>query len=256
MSMNATFTVNPLQVIYVVVMAVWLLGMRILNREFSSWDIVVLVLLTFYLWVVNIERSGFLLFSALVLFFLTQYCGKKGFLLGCLLLPLFLLGLYYMLPNVKARVDLGIQNVLAFQAAQSSQQIGTNNSLGVRLAFLSETIQVIKDRPLLGTGIGNFKYVYAHRFSEQAKTVIVNDPHNAYAYVAFELGLIGLAIYCVWLYQAWKLTGRLRLEDRILLRGIWLIFVLMGFTDSGFALNAVGMSFILWFSLYLRGQKQ
>lgn len=252
MSMDITFTVNPLQVVYIVVMALWLLTMRFVRRTYAWHDVVAFVLLLLYLWVINMERSGYLIFLALVLFLLGQRFGKKAFMSGCIALPLVLVGLYFALPNVKARVNQGVDNVIAFQQAESSQQMGINNSLGVRLSFIVETLQVMRDHPVLGTGIGSFKYVHQQRFAEQAKTVQINDPHNAYAYVGFELGLIGLFIYIAWLYAVFKLTCTLPASQAMLLRGVWLMFIVMGFTDSGLALNAIGMSFIVWISLYSR----
>ena len=64
--------------------------------------------------------------------------------------------------------------------------------------------------------------------------------------------MVGLAIYIAWLVSIFRWISRLPQKERYLLRGIWLIFVVMGFTDSGLPLNAIGLSFVLWLSLYLR----
>lgn len=251
MSMQITYTVNPLQVVYIVVMALWLLMTRLANREFTVPNILSFVLLLGYLWLINMERSGYLLFLALVLLFLGQQFGKKATIIGCIILPLLCDGLYFAVPNIKARVDMGIHNITAFQQASSVMDIGVDNSWGLRVAFAKESWEVIKDHPVLGTGTGSFRYVYAEKYPTQAETVKINDPHNAYVYVAFEFGLIGLIVYLAWLYAIWMLTTRLALRDRHLLRGIWLIFVVMGFTDSGLPLNAIGISFVVWISIYL-----
>ncbi len=251
MSMLITFTVNPLQVIYVVVLALWLLMMRFAERHFRCWDVVVFVLLFTYLWLINLERSGYIVFIAVLLLFLAQQFGKKAVLLGCLAIPVFFALLYFVLPPFKDRVDVGIHNVIAYHQTENVGSIGADNSLGLRLAFTQESIAVIKVHPLLGTGIGSFKYVHTALYPEQEKSFPANDPHEAYIYVAFELGLIGLAIYIAWLVAIYKFTGTLPSTERNLLRGVWLIFVVMGFTDSGLALNAIGMSLVLWLSLYI-----
>ncbi len=249
-SMDISFSVNPLQLIYVVVMAIWLLTMRFFKREHHWQDALIFLVLLFYLWFINMERSGYLLFLALLLLLLLQQFGWKALLAGCIILPVLFWGFYIISPNVKARVDLGVHNVVAYHEAASSTAIGVDNSLGLRLAFAKESFDVIKDHPWFGTGIGSFRYVYAKLYASQAQTVKVNDPHNAYIYVAFELGLVGLLIYLAWLRAIWKLTGSLPIKERHLLQGVWLMFVVMGFTDSGLALNAIGISFILWTSLY------
>lgn len=256
-SMGITFTVNPLQVIYVVVMAIWLLMMRLTYREGNKFDVLVLVLLLIYLWFINLERSGFLIFIAVFLFYLATQFGKKAVIAGCVLIPVFFVVLYFVLPPFKDRVDIGIHNIEAYSHTQDVGTIGADNSLGLRLAFTQESIAVIKDHPLLGTGIGSFKYVHAALYPEQEKAFPANDPHEAYIAVAFELGLIGLILYIAWLIAVLKMTFSLtNKKDRTLLQGVWLIFVVMGFTDSGLILNAVGISFVMWISLYLRQSRQ
>lgn len=251
MSMQITFTVNPLQVIYVVVMALWILLMRFIDRTSSKLDLLLFVLLFVYLWFINMERSGYLLFLALVLLFLGQRFGKKAILAGCIALPVLFMGLYFAVPNIKSRVDMGVHNIVAFQQAQNVTQIGVDNSWGLRLAFAKESLEIIKSHPILGAGVGSFRYVYAEHYPVQALAVKVNDPHNAYTYVCFEFGLIVLMLYLSWLYAIWSHSKRLAPHERLLLRGVWLIFVVMGFTDSGLALNAIGISFVVWISLYL-----
>jgi len=251
-SMNITFSINPLQMIYIVVMALWLLTMRICNREFAWHDVVVGVLLLAYLWLINLERSGFLIFIALFILFLGQRFGKKAVGVGLIAVPVFLGLLYFFLPPFQNRVNIGIQNIEAFQQTENVGTIGPDNSLGLRLAFTMESIPVIKDHLLFGTGVGSFRYVHAKLYPEQQKVFPANDPHEAYIYVAFELGMVGLAIYIAWLVSIFRWISRLPQKERYLLRGIWLIFVVMGFTDSGLPLNAIGLSFVLWLSLYLR----
>lgn len=252
MSMGATFNINPLQLIYMVVMVIWVLTMRLTYQEGSKIDLCVFILLTVYLWFINIERSGYLLFLVLLLLFLVQQYGKKAILLGCIIIPILLLIFYEVSPNVKARVNLGVHNVIAYQKAENPGSIDSDNSLGLRLAFISETAGLIKQHLMLGTGIGSFKYVHAVLYPEQQKNFPANDPHNAYIYVLFELGLIGLILYLSWLYYIFRFTRSLAVpKDKKLLRGVWLMFVVMGLTDSGLALNAIAISFIMWLSIYL-----
>jgi O-antigen ligase len=253
MSMDITYAVNPLQMIYIVALAIWILALRCVHREYHWNDIVILIVLMVYLWLINMERSGYLLFIALFLLLLAERFGIKAFLGGCVILPILLLGLYEVSGNIQSRVDLGIHNVMAFHQTENVGAIGADNSLGLRLAFTVESLKVIENYPLLGTGAGSFKFVHAALYPEQEKSFPANDPHEAYIYVAFELGLLGLSLYLAWLFAIWHFTGKLPPKEQQMVRGLWLMFVVMGLTDSGLALNAVGMSFVLFLSLYLRG---
>ncbi len=236
-SMNATFEINPLQLIFVVAIALWILATRFFERRFAWHDIVIFVILTIYLWGINIERSGYLLFLALALVLAWQYGHQKWFALVACALPIFCIALYFAVPQLKARVDLGVQNVEAFSQVSNVTEIGVNNSLGLRLAFAAESFQEIKLHPLLGTGLGSFKTVYDQKYNPDPRQVQINDPHNAYTYVAFELGLIGLALYLYCLYRLFPHTHHAN--------GIWWAFMVMGLVDSGLVLNAVALSFIV-----------
>jgi O-antigen ligase len=241
-SMNATFEINPLQLIFVVAVALWILAVRFFERRFAWHDILIFAILAVYLWVINIERSGYLLFLTLALVLAWQYGSKKWFLAVIGILPLLCIALYFAIPNIKARTDLGLQNIEAFAQVKNVIEIGVNNSLGLRLAFGEESIQEIKLHPFLGTGLGSFKTVYDQRYNLNTQMMKVQDPHNAYTYVAFELGLPGLLLYLFCLY---KLFPKCRRSQ-----GIWWAFVVMGFVDSGLVLNAVALSFIVLLGMH------
>ncbi len=253
--MNFTFSINPLQLIFVVALAMWLLVNRFVTRQFHWHDVLIFAILMVYLWFINIERSGYLLFIVLSLLFVWQHFNQKVFVITACLLPFLLFGVYLASPNVKARVNAGIVNVEAFYEIKDASKIGPANSLGLRLAFLEESLQEVKLHPIVGTGIGSFRYVYMKKYGQgtnQMQVVSgmpyfpmsVNDPHNAYTYIAFELGLVGLALYLLWLYQLWRV---IELEPKVkhLLRGVFWAFVVMGVVDSGLALNAVAVSFVV-----------
>lgn len=247
-SVNGVFGINPLQMIFVVVFACWILMQRMIERKASFIDIGIFVLLSIYLWFINIERSGYLLYLVLILVALYQILNKKGIVIGFLCIPILLVGLYEFSPNVQARIKEGINNIYAYQQTEQVKNVAIDNSLGLRVAFFAESLKVIKAHPLLGTGIGSFKSVYQNMGGPSSAGI--NDPHNAYTLVTFELGLIGLALYLGWLAVIFHNIKLLTPKNAHRLRGLWWIFVIMGFTDSGLILNAVGLSFIIGVSLY------
>jgi O-antigen ligase len=249
-SVNGVFSINPLQMIFVLVLACWMLLQRFINKEAHWSDVAIFVLLSLYLWLINIERSGYLLYLVLLVVALYQVMNKKGFVLACIAIPVLLIGLYEFSPNVKNRIDVGIANVQAFQQVQDVKEVAVDNSLGLRLAFFTESMTVIKMHPLLGTGIGSFKSVYTKMGGPSAAGL--NDPHNAYTFAAFELGLIGLALYLCWLGAIFHVIKKLPLKQANVLRGLWWMFVVMGLTDTSLILNAVGLGFIVGVSLYAR----
>jgi len=77
-------------------------------------------------------------------------------------------------------------------------------SVGIRLAVWREAVEMVRDRPLAGVGLGNLE-VYYPAYARSALvdpvtgvTLRVDQAHNEYLQVAAELGLVGLGLL-VWL---------------------------------------------------------
>jgi len=69
-----------------------------------------------------------------------------------------------------------------------------------RLALWSNSVELIKDKPILGYGAGNWDIFYASkgigditRLSDEKKTV--SRPHNDYIWITTETGLVGIFLY-------------------------------------------------------------
>ena len=73
-----------------------------------------------------------------------------------------------------------------------------NDTMEVRLAIWENTLEMIKDRPIAGFGIGNYKVFYPvyHQsdkvFSEEIQ---LRTAHNDYLQTAVELGLVGFLLF-------------------------------------------------------------
>ncbi len=82
-----------------------------------------------------------------------------------------------------------------------------------RFEWWGEAVQMVKDRPLLGVGIGNFPLArirYA-RYVDPTPTnfLILEHPHNEYLHTAAETGLIGLLASLWLLFSVGRLAWRL-----------------------------------------------
>jgi O-antigen ligase len=66
-----------------------------------------------------------------------------------------------------------------------------NRSVGDRVEYWLNALDIFKDHPLTGTGAGTFGYVHARY--QRSIVVYAQDPHNLYLQTAAEMGLIGLA---------------------------------------------------------------
>lgn len=98
-----------------------------------------------------------------------------------------------------------------------------------RLVRWMSSINVILDQPLLGVGYNNYAYVYGLYSIEEGITRLYGSPHNMYVDVITGTGLIGFAVFSVWMYRLWRvhLENLRRTSDtemRFLAVGLFLAF--------------------------------
>ena len=134
----------------------------------------------------------------------------------------------------------------------SINQLTQGFSIKRRIATWKFTILLIKDHPLLGSGIGTFKYNslrYQAKFFDQGdnRTIypygVADKTHNEFLQLAAELGIIGLIIF-IWLIFAYFNYGLkiLKREKDKYKQGI--IIGLMG------SVMAFLIDSIFWFPLH------
>ena len=123
-----------------------------------------------------------------------------------------------------------------------AQDVG-DTSIGLRYAIWLNTLEMIKDHPWIGLGLGNHKLFYplyhrkVVREREFSETAQLSNVHNDYLQAFSELGLIGMLflgwIAAVFLWTAWRLTSsRHPRSVRFLAMGIAVGII-------GLAINAV-----------------
>jgi len=80
----------------------------------------------------------------------------------------------------------------------------TEYSLQGRLHFLRGAAEIFRDHPLVGTGPGTFTYVYPQY--QRDVRFYSRDPHNLFAQMAAESGIVGLGAL-IWLMVAFVALG-------------------------------------------------
>lgn len=87
------------------------------------------------------------------------------------------------------------QVVLSPKSDSVTPEHGT--SVGHRVLMWVNTITLIRDRPILGTGSGGYKIAYGDLVEglEGWRGRVIDDPHQQYLHIAAEYGLLGLVIF-------------------------------------------------------------
>jgi len=157
-------------------------------------------------------RSSYLGFgiSLIFMFLLFLICrgktfikeNKKIFIL--ILVAILLIGFLFVIPNPLDKPGTYIYKIKARTSIPALKKAYT---VGRRRAIWELTLMMIKDHPLLGSGVGTFKYntlSYQAKFFEQGDNRSIyphgfaKDVHNEYLQLGAELGIIGLGIF-IWI---------------------------------------------------------
>ena len=145
---------------------------------------------------------------------------KKIFIL--ILAFIILVTFLFAVPNPLNKPGTVISKI---KSRISVSQFTEGSSLKRRIAIWKFTVLMIKDHPLLGSGIGTFKYNslnYQAKFFDQGENRslypygIADKVHNEYLQLGAELGLIGLGIF-LWLiitYFNYGIKLLKRLKDK------------------------------------------
>jgi O-antigen ligase len=136
-------------------------------------------------------RSGYLAFMVV-----TAYLGYLLFRakLYKMLSVVFLLSSTLLLssPLVVERIELGVKEMQHVDPTNIE-----SSSMGMRMVLWKHTIELIKDRPLLGFGTGGFEEAYSQKIKDNPdwEKNIMHDPHNQFLKIWVEMGMLGLIVF-------------------------------------------------------------
>jgi len=166
--------------------------------------------------------------SSLFMFFLYLISRGKGFIKEHKKIFIFILALIilvtflFALPNPLNKSGTVISKI---KSRISISQFTKGSSLKRREAIWGFTTLIIKDHPLLGSGLGTFKYnslSYQAKFFDQGENRllypygIAKESHNEYLQLGAEVGILGLGIF-FWLiitYFNYGIKLLKRIQDR------------------------------------------
>jgi O-antigen ligase len=143
---------------------------------------------------VAIGRSGYIALIVLTISFIFLYFSRAALLkklLLCILGTAVLVGILASTPTSQQRIELAKQEFTS-EIDQTKE-----TSIGYRLTFWKNTIEILPKYVLLGTGTGGFEKAYAAQVEGKSGTagVVTGDPHNQYLKILVEHGVIGLAVF-------------------------------------------------------------
>ena len=190
-------------------------------------------------------RAGHLIFILFFILYSIYYIKEKALIvLGILgLLCIMLIGAYHYSHPFKVRIDEGLELVL-----NKGKRPGKIKN--IRYVFVRESINYIKEKPILGYGTGSFGTIFNREVKSGHKFHTHTTPHNNYLYVWFELGILGIVLLLsIFYFQIRELIVLKNGFHRIILP---LMFMTIMLVDSYFFIFILTAFYIYFYTIYNR----
>lgn len=199
---------------------------------------------------IAISRTAYVVLALLVLYFFFILYRKRGVAAAGLLLVALFAAFYGSSSDFRERVDTVVVESGNWQSRWPSRE-----SVTVRQEWARESLGIVLDHPVLGTGTGSFPRVYAEAVAGRDLAPTQN-PHNEYLLVAVQTGMVGLALLIHLFWQQLRLAQRLATPVEVhLARGL-VIAVAVGCLFNSFLLDHTEGLFFAWFTGLLYGGLQ
>lgn len=165
----------------------------------------VAVLAAFNILFMTHGRTGQLVLTALLFYYLCRWVRWRGLVLATAA-SLVIGAVVYLTPSSSLHqgARTAAREISAWQPGHPAQ-----TSIGLRLEFYRNSLDMVRDRPLLGAGTGGYAAAYARQV-EGTGMAASRNPHNEYLMVAVQLGLLGLAAFLYFFRLQWRMAARLR----------------------------------------------
>ena len=203
-------------------------------------------------------RAGHVAFFVMIMILIIQYFKEqriKALIAILILLPGIFITAYQTSPLFKERIHMAFNEIANYDLENvASRQIVTS-SVGVRILFSLNSWQIIKENPILGAGTGDFP-------SEYKKTSVLRspmgpyatNPHNMYALVLVQSGIVGLlSMLSIMYYQiklSFKESNRFFGDVGFALPILYLVIML---SDSYLLGHYTGLLFVFFSSFLYKG---
>jgi O-antigen ligase len=185
-------------------------------------------------------RSGYLVLlvlAALGAIFMVE--GKWRYLVG-LGAPLALVLLLFFSPVASQRIQQAVDEM------QGYRQSAELTSMGIRVVMWQNTLEMIRARPWFGYGTGGFSEAYRHQVAGQEgwQGQPVDDCHNQFLRIVAEQGLVGLAVFLLFLGSFFRQS--VNMPYRLLGLGVLLAWCATSLFSAHFSTFVEGRFIYLW----------
>jgi len=173
-------------------------------------------------------RAGQIGFIVSILFYIgyryRQEIKKMTLFMTLILTSVALL--YLFNPSFHNRISLAYHNALKFQR-------NPNTSVGLRINFAINSLELIKRRPIFGYGTGSFPSEYKCINKQLSPNFISTvQPHNFYLLTLVQFGVIGLILLLYIFYSFWMVALEIDDKHKSIRYTFLILFMIIMLSDS------------------------
>ena len=196
---------------------------------------------------ITVGRTGQIAFFLLLAVSIFQYfyrISKTKLITGLILVPVLISATYLLSPTFKGRVDQALEEIRNHQTCAIT-------SVGLRVWFAKNSLQLFKENIIKGVGTGDFKVEYARINQLNSPTLPTTDnPHNQYLLIAAQFGIIGIVTLLSIFF--WQIFMSLKIKDHLtpLRQAFPIFFLVVMLGETYFQIHVTGLLFSL-FSAFL-----
>lgn len=168
-------------------------------------------------------RTGQLILVALLVYFSYSAWGRRGVIAAVIGILVAAGAITLGAGETSSRYSRAFDEWNNWQPGQAAQ---TFDSIGRRLEFYRNSLEIARAHPLIGTGTGSVSKVYADHVAGTAAAATEN-PHSEYLNLAIQLGVSGVLALLYLFYCEWRRAAMLpQAYERHLARGLVITFVI------------------------------
>ena len=149
-------------------------------------------------------QVAFFVIVGILIFQFLPFSKIKAFFITLFLIPVLFISAYNISPIFNERVDAAIINYSKFSP---DIEVSRASSIGYRLTFQLNSLEIIKKHPFIGVGTGDFPQEYKKvNMANSPSIANATNPHNMYILVTSQLGILGLISFLTIFYFQFKIA--------------------------------------------------
>ncbi len=198
-------------------------------------------------------RTGIVVLAVLFVYFLGRRQRSKGLAIAGLVLAA-IAALVLASPDsmLNRRITLAVEEFAQWRAGVPPDP---TSSVGLRLEFVQNTLEIISGNPVLGVGTGGFGKAYADRVDGTGAPATRN-PHNEILLMIVQFGIAGFVLLVSLFVMQWRLAPRLPSRSETgAARALVLTFVVTSLLSSTLLDHPEGLFFVYMSGLLFAGYR-